>query len=153
MRLKTVRVFVAWTGLALVAVLVGWAAYCSTYLNCCWADWIIPGASTRFSSLYSERAFRDLRIGMSRQQVVDSLGTPLKVLECSGDRIKRMIDYNEGQQLVTFPDLSEEDPSGITEIIWYYSQPENARAHWCVRIVAFSPKGVVQAIERDIYID
>ena len=107
---------------------------------------------TLYSPGYSEAGFDQVKAGMTEPEVKDLLGLPLRVIEESNGRHKRMIDY-DGVKTVTYPDLSPGSSARTTGIIYYYTQPGNGTADWYVRAVTFTPQWVVSKVRKSYYVD
>lgn len=134
--------------------LVLWVGYHLLILRDCVPDWTVPGAQTKCSIGFSEENFERIEPGMTSTEVVRLLGVPLKILENSNGRIKRMIDYDDhGGRRISFPDLKPGDPSALTDQIYYYTQQADPMADWLVRAIEFGPDGVAREVSRSVYFD
>ena len=142
-----VRAAGCWLVVASFAV-AGWYGYHRLILRSCAPDWRLPGAKTLCSPGFSERAFSQVQLGMTRAQVVALLGRPLRILEDSHGRTKKLVDYQQEKEQISFPDLVPDDPSPVTRVIYYYTLQGDPRADWFLRAVVFDFSGVVAAVDK-----
>jgi hypothetical protein len=114
---------------------------------------ILQGEGTTYSDAYSERAFQKIKTGMTESQVRGLLGTPLKIIEASKGRIKRMVIYSDDAEKIIYPDLPAGAGVETNELVYYYSQPQTATSDWFIRAVTFTRDGTVVKITRELYVD
>lgn len=56
-------------------------ALCLTFAFPAWLLWTLGGYHTSFAPNYSERRFSELRVGQTREQALEQLGEPLRIVQ------------------------------------------------------------------------
>lgn len=115
--------------------------------------WILLNENTLYSPSFSEKKFSRIAPGMKKVDVTKELGPPLRIIEDSGGRTKRMVDYVDGRWVTSFPDLPPDAPVVATKFFYYYTQQGDPKADWYIRAVEFDVNGVVRKVARDVYVD
>jgi hypothetical protein len=155
MRLKRKKLF---TSVAVLSLIVGYVCF-SIYTRKqdhprrTVLDSILFRQDTQYGLQYSEKNFSRVQQEMSREEVCRLLGEPLRIVEDAGGRTIRQIDYVDGKQMPSYPDLAVSSDAQVTRRIVYYSLPGKRADNWHVRAVVFSGDDKVIETHKTFYTD
>ena len=110
-------------------------------------------ADTEYSPSFSESKFSRIHLGMQREEVLDLLGNPIRIIESHRGRIVSLADFAEGEWSKRYPDLPADPKIQPDDITYFYSIPGRRSDHWYVRAVSFSREGTVTDVASSFYVD
>jgi hypothetical protein len=116
-------------------------------------DFIALRDGTVYSDGFTETRFRNVRLGMKKNELLNLIGLPLSVNVFYHDR-RDPVRYS-GASLVRALELigNAELPINIKHIVCYYSRQGSHTSDWNVRAITLSNRGAVIDISSSFYFD